>query len=227
MLEENKTWNQQLEEWHKNSGKSIKEINEKFGIPSSTFRDYICGRIKNLGKIIPARLAILYELTGLECFKYESPKIQISQPKETPEKLLSKFSNDTDSRLTFEKSISNIEKEGKKEIDKIVEQTTSKLKGMQKLEAGLLKTQRYNPTVYQRADAVMELLDVLSEEIDYFRTAPLKEKEILVKKLQKDPESYGYISQMLNIIYSGKKLDSWMLMAQSPSKIKRLIENQR
>jgi len=99
---------------------------------------------------------------------------------------------------------------------------TSQLSGMQKLEKGLLQAQRYRPSAQQRTDAIMELLDVLSEEVDYFRTASEDEKRVLVKRLQREPESFGYVSQMLNVIYKGQKLDSWMLMAQPPSRLKRL-----
>ena len=70
----------------------------------------------------------------------------------------------------------------------------------------------------------MELLDVLGEEVDYFRTASAEEKMVLIERLQSEPESFSYATQMLNVIYSGKKIDSWMLMAQPPSRIKRLTK---
>jgi hypothetical protein len=47
-----------------------------------------------------------------------------------------------------------------------------------------LKAQQYTPQ--QRTDAVMELLEILAEEVDYFRTAPLDEKKILADRLQKE-----------------------------------------
>lgn len=203
-------WNQQLSEWFSKSGKTITQINQETGIPKSTLGDYIHGKSKHLDRISPDRLKILHNLTGLTCFEYTSPKIEMSEP----EKLTKGDMG----------GISEIAKRGKDAIDRIVEKTTSELSGIQKLEEGLLKAQQYEPTTQQRADAIMELLDVLSEEIDYFRTAPEEEVKVLSQRLQEEPESFGYVSQILNILYSGKKLDSWMLLSQPPSKIKKITK---
>ncbi|MAH03786.1 hypothetical protein CMI39_03305 [Candidatus Pacearchaeota archaeon] len=211
-----KTWNDQLSRWYddfKKSGKRMKDITK---IPNSTFGDYIHGRSKDIDKISIERRKALYELTKLECFKYEEPKIEMNKPKDQSiGKYLSKNNLE---------GIPDIARQGKKNIDEIINQITSQLKGREKLEAGLLKSQQYKPNVLQRTDAIIELLDVLSEEVDYFRTASDDEKNVLIKRLQKEPESFGYVTQMLNIIYSGKKIDSWMLMIQPPSKIKRLTK---
>jgi hypothetical protein len=230
-------WNEQLHEWYKNSGKSPKEILNETGIPKSTFRDYVSGRTSDLNKIAPERLKTLYDLTGLVCFKKETPNIPMPEAEKVEKsylnekKVLNEFSealqeSQYQSDQAFYKLLGDTVKDmmstGKEGLDKILDDFSSKLSGGEKFQAGLLKSQRYQPSPTDRADAIMELLDVLSEEVDYFRTAPEKEKKILVERLQKDPESFGYASQMLSIIYSGKKLDSWMLMAQPPSKIKKI-----
>jgi|TARA_B100001971_G_scaffold144685_1_gene133844 hypothetical protein len=225
---ETKTWNQQLAEWYKifrNGGKCMNDIKKITNIPRSTFGDYIHGRSKNINNMSQDRRKALYELTKLECFEYEGPKIQMLKPKD---KIPGKYPPIPIKNLEKEQGeygdmkILNIAKQGKKNIDQIVNQITSQLTGREKLETGLLKSQQYKPNAQQRTDAIMELLDVLSEEVDYFRTASDDEKNVLIKKLQKEPESFGYVTQMLNIIYSGKKIDSWMLMAQPPSKIKKI-----
>lgn len=237
-MEENieiKTWNQQLSEWYKDSGKSISQIVAECGIPQKSISEYINGTRTNLDRISLERKDVLYKLTGLECFKVKSPQIEMSEPKEVDEKLptnqygkLKEFEQvltQPDLGSILGKTFSEIIQPVKEGLNKIIEQATSDLTGEQKLKTGLLKAQLYRPTTEQRTNAIMELLDILSEEIDYFRTAPDKEKQVLVERLQKEPESFGYITQMLNIIYGGKKLDSWMLMAQPPSKLKKIMRN--
>lgn len=197
MFSGSKTWNEELKEWYDSNSMSYSKIKEISGIPRSTFRDYIGGRITNLEKISPERKKALYNLTGLECFGDEKDEYE---------------------------TLSRIIEEGKRGLEKLAEELALKLTGSQKLKSGLLKIQIYQPSAQQRVDAIMELLDVLSEEVDYFRSASEEEKKILVERLQKEPESFGYVSQILNIIYSGKNINSWMLMTQPPSKLKRIIQ---
>ncbi|MBU0760299.1 MAG: helix-turn-helix domain-containing protein [Nanoarchaeota archaeon] len=213
MNEGSESWNERLRRLQINSGKSIGQLARETGIPRSTLGDYVHGKITDLNRISPERLDALYELTNDECFKYERTKIEM--PERTPQ-------SPEDFETMTGKILSNIMNEGKSGIDNLMEQFTEQMTGGQKLEAGLLKAQRYRPTPEQRAGAIMELLDVLSEEVDYFRTAPKVEKDVLVKRLQENPESFGYATQMLGIIYSGKSLDTWMLMAQPPSRLRNL-----
>ena len=69
MAEESKTWNQQLSEWYHHSGKTLKQIQDEYGINQDTLGDYVRGKIKNIDRISPERRLILYNLTGLDCFK--------------------------------------------------------------------------------------------------------------------------------------------------------------
>jgi len=213
-----KSWNKELEKWFTDSGQTILQLSEKSGIPRGTLGDYIKGRIINLDKILPERRKSLYELTGLEVFYHEG--VQIAFPKTSQEPTFRSAGDDEISRRTGAR-LEAYARQAKKGIDDLLGEATSNFPGLQKLNAGLLKSQRYSPTAQQRAEGIMELLDVLAEEIDYFRTSTSEEKKALVDRLQRDPESFGYISQMLNVIYSGKGLDNWMLLSQPPSKIKR------
>jgi hypothetical protein len=203
------------------------QIEEQTGIPRSTFGDYVRGRISDLDRIAPGRLKVLYDLTGLDCFKYEVPKIEMLEPGRKPEYASRSREKAEEYVKADAKELSEIARQGKARIDKVVEKIAEQLRGGQRLGAGLLKYQQYKPSVHQRTEAIMELLDVLGEEVDYFRTAPENEKKVLVDRLQSEPESFGYVTQMLNIIYSGKKIDSWMLMAQPPSKIKKLTKRDK
>lgn len=223
---EGKTWNQELVGWFEKSGKSFKNIKDESGIPRSSFSDYIHSRVTDLGRISSERLGVLYSLTGLECFKYETPRIEVSEPRERVPKEYG-GAQEGSSRVGQGRHIVDMAKQKKGDIERTVDQAASQLTGRERLEAGMLKAQRYSPEVGERADAIMELLDVLGEEIDYFRTAPENEKKVLIERLQEEPESFGYVSQMLNIIYGGKKMDSWMLMVQPPSKIKRLTKGRQ
>ena len=220
--ESRKDWNKQLEEWFTASGKTIPQLSNESGIPRGTLGDYISGRITTLDKISPDRRKTLYELTGLEVFYIKG--VQIEFPKTSSEKSQGPTSRRVDDAELSRRVGARLDvyaRQAKEGIDALVGEATTNLTGLQKLDAGALKSQRYSPTVKQRTEGVMELLDVLAEEIDYFRTATSEEKKVLVDRLQRDPESFGYISQMLNVIYSGKGLDNWMLLSQPPSKIKR------
>ena len=167
MEEESKTWNQQLAEWYHNSGKTISQISAEAGITRGTFSNYINSYIRHLSRVSPEKRRILYKLTGLECFKDEYQKIEMSKPKKYQEP--SPIEQSELKILTSE--VLEHAKKGKESIDSVVEQTTSHLPGREKLELGLLKAQRYAPTAQQRTNAIMELMDILAEEIDYFRTA--------------------------------------------------------
>ncbi len=217
--EEQKTWNQQFAEWCRNSGKNLMQISQEIGIPYNTLFNYKNADVKNVDKISPGRRDILYKTTGLECFKC-TQRIEILEPK--------KYKEPTHVRKlkSIGSEILDAARKGKESIDRVVEEAISKIPGREKLEAGLLKAQRYNPDAKQRADAIMEILDILAEEVDYFRTAHNGDKGILIERLKKEPESFGYVSQMLNILYKGEGVDKWMLMAQPPSKIKRVIRGE-
>jgi len=221
MEDSNQDWNSELANWHRKSGKTISAIAREGGIPKTSFSEYLSGKVKDLGKLSEERKDALYKLTGLECFKTSYPAINLNKINgtEVPQNNGKGYSPKNDTYSPGE-SMGEIVNSSKKGIENIVEKATSGLSGIQKLRAGLLKSQQYGAN--ERADAIMELLDILSEEVDYFRTAKENEKDILNSKLKENPESFGYVSQMLNIIYQGKKLDSWMLMAQPPSRMKRL-----
>ena|SRR3989338_612173 len=207
-----KPWNEQLVEWYKSSGKSFSEIKKATGIPKSTLGEYLKGAYKNLSKISPERRSVLYNITGLECLKYEGPLIEIGEPKKI-EKL----------PLEVAEDIGKIN-QAKKDLSTLVKKTGEKLTGMQKLEKGLLKIQQYRPSVQERADAIMQLIEVLSEEADYFRTASYEERKFMSETLKKDSESFIYVSKILNILYSGGAFDTWMQITQPPSKLKNIIK---
>jgi hypothetical protein len=225
-----KTWNQQFADWRKTSGKSIVQISKETQINDSTIGDYLHGRIKDLSKVSKERVYSLYKATGLECFKceeYQTPRIPVpgtEQESENYEKRKGGRPKGSKNRPkgTQIENVSDLIRVGKEGIDRIVETIASQLSSYETVNYGLLKAQQYRPSAAQRVNAIMETLDVLAEEVDYFRTAPESEKKLLVEKLQDDPQSFGYATQMLNIIYSGKKVDSWMLMVQPPSKTKRI-----
>ncbi len=217
--EEQKTWNEQFAEWCRNSGKNLMQISQEIGIPYNTLFNYKNRDVTNIDKINPERRDILYKATGLECFKY-APRIEMPEPKKYQEPTyIGKL-------RSIGSEILSATRKGRDGIDKVVEEAISQIPGREKLEAGLLKAQRYNPDAKHRVDAIMEIIDILAEEVDYFRTAPNGDKAILVERLKNEPESFGYVSQMLNILYKGEGVDKWMLMAQPPSKIKRIIRGE-
>ncbi|VVB77857.1 Uncharacterised protein [uncultured archaeon] len=200
-----KNWNEELRDWYKKGERSMEQISRETGIPRPTLRDYIAGAITDLDRVSGERRMQLYNLTGLEFFKveegYEKKPNLVPGRKKKRSKIV-------------------IENKNTRKKESIIIQNN--LTGIQKLEAGLLKCQEYKPSYEKRADAVMELLDVLAEEIDYYRSASSNERSVLVDRLKKDPESFSYVTQILNVIYQGKQMDAWMMMIEAPSKIKRI-----
>lgn len=207
-----KQWYEQLADWYKSTEKTFSEIKRATGIPKTTLGTYLHCKVKNLDRISPERRNILYNLTGLECLKYEGLRIEIGEPRKI-ERLAPEVKGD----------IEKINQE-KKDLTMLVKKTGEKLTGMQKLEAGLLKVQQYRPSVQERADAIMEIIEVLSEEADYFRTAPYEEKKLMSERLKKDSESFVYMSKILNILHSGEAFDTWMMLTQPPSKLRNIIK---
>jgi hypothetical protein len=210
------SWNEQLKEWYIKQGtmRERGKIAKKYGLTADEVGRYTRGDASKLDKISATTRVKLYRMTGLDFFREGLPDY-LFKDEEKPKQERKQAYHDSD--------LSQIARIAKQGIDKIVEQTTSQLSGGQKLELGLLKSQSYKPSAEQRADAVIQLLDILAEEIDYYRAASENERQVLVDRLQKDPESFGYITQMLNVIYQGKQIDSWMMMVQPPSKTKRIL----
>lgn len=205
------TWNAQLSSWYKSSGLTPTQIKDKTGIPKSSWSDYVSGKITDLGRVSPDRRKILLELTGLEVFRYHGPRIDMGAPKASP--------NGSSRDKTPGPSAYDA---GRQKLETAVDEATSDLSGDERFRSGLLKAQRYTPKPEERAQAILELLDVLAEEVDYFRTAPDNEQAMLVEALQSGPESYTYASQMLEIMIRGDQTKSWMTFAQPPSKLRRL-----
>jgi hypothetical protein len=229
---EDMTWNEQLRTWLRDSGKSKAQLHRESGIPSSTLSDYTSGKVVNLEMVSPERRRILYEATKLECFKYQGPRINMPRsggPKEEGHEteVGVREPSGEEYLVIMGKVIADIVRNGREGIDRLVEEASSELTGNQKLNSGILKAQRYDPTLIERTDAIMELFDVLSEEVSYFRTATDKERKVLIDRIQKEPESFGYVQQMFNIFYSGKQIDSWMTMAEPPSKIKKILRRDK
>jgi hypothetical protein len=195
----NKTWNSEFNSWYKGLGspKVRGRIVKEAGLSTENIFRYANGSVQNLDRISEETRIKLYKLSGLEFFKVEGIEV----------KEFSSYAVRTDYNQESDKNTESIDH--------------SNLTGIQKLEAGLLKFQEYKPSAQKRADAVMELIDVLAEEVDYYRTSNNEERNALVERLKESPESFGYVTQILNILYQGKQLDSWMLMAEAPSKAKR------
>ena len=208
---ENKTWNQQLRDWYVNQGTAYQRSGKirDIGIPRKTMNNYINGKTKNLSNISSERKQILYSLTGLEIFNTEKPQSQLD----------SEHVFDYSENAEFSEAISELQNG----LTQLVQSTVEKLglPNNERLRQGLTKSQQYQASAEQRADGVMELLDMVAAEVDYFRTASEDETKILVDKLKADPDSFGYATQMINILYEGKQINNWMLIAQPPTKLRR------
>lgn len=202
---ESKTWSQQLAEFVSKSGKTASQVAREMGFKDSTFRDYVSGRQSKLESISPERRKILYLKTRLECFKTEDSTSPATQ------------------EPNLDSAVSELFKLGRDGVERIVTQLVSQLNTDKTSKLALLKAKLYHPSAEQRTSMIMELLDVLCEEVDYFRTSPAEETKVLVDRLQKEPASFGYVTQMLNVIYGGKAIDSWMRQAQPPSKLKKMM----
>lgn len=210
------TWNQKFTKWVNDSGSSVREIAITTSISRGSIHDYTTGRVTEMDRVSRRNRKILYDLTGIPEFKYDG----IDKPEE--EKPIIELKPNYERQDNYERLSETIKglKEG---IDRLVAERLECLPGNQRFLEGLLQSQIQKPTVKQRAGAIMEIIDVLAEEVDYFRTASDDERKELVASLKREPESYGYVTQLLNVIYSGKQLDNWMLLAQPPARIKKRL----
>jgi len=211
-------WNAQLKQWCESQGKRLSDIAKEIGMPRQSLHNYAEGVSTEIDRISGERRMQLYAATGIEAFKVEggyTPKPTLIPGNRKGKKRTQRIVDTSrahgrieDTSRTYEKVDPSVVRDG--------------LTGIQKLEAGLLQFQQYRPSPEKRAEAVLELIDVLAEEVDYYRSASAEERRVLVERLKQNPESFGYATQILNVLYQGKQIDSWMMMAQPPSKIRRI-----
>jgi hypothetical protein len=215
-------WNDQLAEWVRASGKSITDLGREFGLPRTTLKNYVGGEVSKLDKVSYENRRKLYEMTKLECFKCEAPACSKSGLESATEKY-----HGSEIGGPSAEEIRKFAQFGKMRIESLVDNLKEALgfDGYTRLKAGILKAQTYSPDARERADAIVELIEVLGNEVDYFRTANQDERQILNKKLRENSDSLGYATQMLNIIYNGKGMDSWMLLSQPPAKVRQIMRN--
>jgi hypothetical protein len=223
---EEKTWNQQLAEALKKKGltpsQALKTPELRNTFKRSTLDDMIYNRTKNLHLVAPKRILALYKLTNLGIFR----EAYIQVTKQDPKSAAGFELEERTKPLKYGEGLSQLTSEVdeiKKKVDGLVERLTDQLPGQLKLKHGLLKVQRYSPSAEQRADALMEVLDLGAEIVDYFRTASGSERQILVKKLKRNPESYGYLTKMLNVLYKDEGVESWMRTMQPPHRVKKVL----
>lgn len=205
MAEESKTWNEQLKEWYQNSGKSQSQIYDEIHIPRGTFSNYISGSIKDLSRVSPERKRLLYQLTGLECFKDEIPTTELIKPSED----VRKSSDDLVSVLLY--------------IDNNLACIKNEL--IQRLpyyESSVLLRSKYIPTSQERMQIVETAIDTLVEQMNYYKMAPPKEREELVKYLRDlgEVERWGYVVNLLSGINKpGDMPDTFARVLEAPKKI--------
>lgn len=223
-----KSWNEQLKEWVEGSGKSITQISQNIGIPRSTLGDYMNGKTKEINNDL--RRQQLYNLTNLECFKESyTPNISKAQPKSVkiltrPPRRRQPQESGLESKTHKQDVLSELKQVQSEILDIITDKYAGKATGLQKLKSHLLKAQKYQPTIEQRVEGIMELFDVLAEEVSYFRIADERERQQLVEKLKKEPGSFSYVNQIVNILYHGKSIDDWLLLNEPPHRIKKILK---
>ncbi len=230
-----KSWNQKLEEWFKSSGLKIADV-ERAGLSSGTFYDYRTGRITDLSRVSEGNRRKLYSLTHLDCFKVEGYEGGDDLAKEAIDSAVVGADDAFVEHITGSKRRTRSES-GNKSLESSTDNLSSAIHDLrraarvleQAVEASgerIVKVRVYEPTSDERADSVMQLIDLLAESIDHYRTATSDERQVLVDKLKADPSSFGYVTQMINAFYKGENIDSWMMMAQPPSKIRRAMKGE-
>jgi hypothetical protein len=181
----------------------------------------VSGEVNKLEKVSYESRRKLYEMTKMECFRCEASVSDSAKTYSPPEGFIREESDIISGQL---RKVAESYKRAINEVSNDLCQIFG-LEGLLKLKAGLMKTQRYHPDARERSDAIIELIETLGNEVDYFRTAREDERQILNKKLRENSDSLGYATQMLNVIYSGKGIDSWMLMSQPPARVRKMMKN--
>ncbi len=89
-------------------------------------------------------------------------------------------------------------------------------KSLQWTQAIDVLRQQYNPTLEQRISTVKLAIDIINEELDYFREAPQEEREKLGKGI--DTESFGYMINVLGSINKGQNFETFFRTFSPPSR---------
>jgi len=206
---EEKSWNQRLREWYKQSGMTLAQIQEKTSIPQSTFRDYLKGRTIDLRKVSQERRQALCQLTGYEFFIADETELTkyCIVPTDKKNELL----KESDSDLT--KILVDIEKN----LYGIKLSLAQQLSSPEVLH--LIRSQ-YSQNSHERMRTVETAIDILVEQVDYFRTTSQSERVKLVKYLKElgEIERWGYVVNIVDNLTKTDGIPDTFLRSMNPPK---------
>ena len=173
-------------------------------VNKSTLHNFLAGRIKYPQGKICGRL---YTFTGLECFK--TNEVEVVPAEKTPQEQVSGPQGLVSTILNIERDLGSIK-------IALAQQSSS-------YEAAQL-LQKYVPTPQERTQLVEIAIDVLVDQMDYFKTSPQEEREALVRHLRElgEVERWGYVVNLLQgINKAGNTPDTFARMLEVPKKTKR------
>ncbi len=182
---------------------SIDQFARDKGFDRGTIRYFISGEHSKMKPRIQQKV---YEVTRLECFN-NSELTKISKPQIKEETMKEETTSDLTERLSrISEGLESLKLEFAQNISKY--------------EASQLLRER-EPTLEERMKTVETVIDILVEQINYYKTAPQEERESLVRHLRDldEIDRWGYVVNIMHgLAKPGNTPDTFARSLEPPPK---------
>lgn len=188
---------------------SVDQFAKASKIHSSTIYDFLGRRIKSPRSNVKQRL---YAASNLACFNQDR-KLSVETPVERPSALVAEPREKgglLETLLHIEEELSNVK--------------YSLTQNLSSYEAAKLLQNR-EPNVRERMQLVEVAIDILVDQMNYFKTSSQEEREALVKHLREldEVERWGYVVNILSGIHKpGNTPDTFARTLEAPQKARRI-----
>jgi len=204
------SWNKQFKAWFDMQTKYLTKsaLARDLGLGKSTVKDYLSGSIQNLDKVSKDAKFKLYQITELDCFKFEG--IDAYKPKEE----LVKEKQPTRKEETYS---------GIKELLDKMGGVSNNLAGIRQDFAKRFPDKVKEYDTAQASERVIEGLEQVAMYLEPFRIGTKEQRDELIKRLkERGSETYAYIDQMIKIFESGRDMEAFIKLAQPPHILRRI-----
>ena len=218
---------EEIRKWRESNNISIADVARKMEAPYEAIKDLLRGRIKYLSD---DRRNKLYEITRLEI---------LNEPVEPLSEGYIKLQADkskTDKELTRSEPSVPLREGKRNDITRLLKNIEGSLKSLKidlaqkasSYDAADLLKEDYKPTYEERVRVVETAIDLLVEQINYFKSSPQGERENLVRYLRDlgEIERWGYVVNVFGgITKQGNTPDTFARTLDSPQKNKKTGKN--
>ncbi|MBI2449186.1 hypothetical protein HYV49_02730 [Candidatus Pacearchaeota archaeon] len=205
--------------WRKENKITIAEVAEKMGDQYDSIKDLLRGRKKIFSE---ERRIKLYEVTHLPILKESIEPLERTYKKSNEQKVL------TTKNLPEVKDVAIY-----RTLDSIVAILNNIENDFRNIKITLTQQfqnnasqflNNYRPSHKERMQIVETAIDILVEQVDYYKTAPQQERKELVKYLDDlgEVERWGYVVNIIDKIHQpGNTPDTFCRTFNSPKKFNK------